>query len=1010
MIGEQASRFSIVRRGGALVSTGGGLSTTYGRLGPTVDIGDAKLALSLAGIGYNARTPRPGSAARYVVGNEISYRRSDVTDWYRNGPFGLEQGFTLRARPAGSDGRRWLTVAVHSSGAFVPSLHGSQVLFTSLSSHAVIARYGGLTAIDASGHALPAKLELAGSTLLLRVDDAGARYPLTIDPLLQQGSKLTPSDGVGNDDFGTSVALSSDGTTALIGGPTDNSQAGAAWVFTRSVGVWTQQGSKLTGSGETGSAGFGTSVALSSDGNTALVGGQNDSATAGAAWVFTRSGSTWIQQGSKLTGGGETGIAAFGRGVALSSDGNTAVIGGFLDNSGAGAAWVFTRSGGVWTQQGSKLTGGDEMGKGDFGLSVASSSDGNTALIGGYADNGDAGAAWVFTRSGGAWTQQGSKLTGNDETGNGYFGISVASSSDGNTALIGGYADNGNYGAAWVYTRSGGVWTQQGPKLTGTGEVARGFFGDSVALSSAGDTAVVGGPGDNGNAGAVWAFTRSDGVWTQQGSKLTAVGGTGSSLFGNSAALSADGYTALIGGVEDNGFAGAAWVFAITAPDAPTGVSALAGDGQATVSFTAPDFDGGSTVTGYTVTSSPGGATATGSSSPIAVTGLIDGTTYTFTVTATNEVGTGTASSASSAVTPLGTPGPPTSVSAAAGDGQATVSFNAPNSNGGSAITSYTVVASPGGATATGSSSPITVTGLADGTAYTFTVTATNVVGTSSGSASNRVIPVGPPNAAQSTLSPTSSNIVANGSSTAVLTVQVKDGGDNDYASGGTTVTITKSSGSGSIGPVTDNGDGTYTATITAPASPGIGVFSATVGGDPVKSGTGSQTLATIHFFPQPTITDFTPHSGGIHATVILTGTNLTGITHVRLNGTSAAFSVISDTELTFTVPDGATSGTLTVANPGATATSTGSFTVASQPTITSLDFTSGPVGTVVTIAGTNLTGTVGVMIGSIVTVPTSISATSVTFTIPPGAQSGPVKILATGGSATSTDTFTVTG
>jgi len=180
-----------------------------------------------------------------------------------------------------------------------------------------------------------------------------------------------------------------------------------------------------------------------------------------------------------------------------------------------------------------------------------------------------------------------------------------------------------------------------------------------------------------------------------------------------------------------------------TAPGAPTGVSGSLGDGQVTVSFTAPGSAGSSSITSYTVTASPGGATASGSSSPITVSGLTNGTSYTFTVQATNGVGTGSASSASSAVVPGAVPDAPTSVSAVAGNRKATVSFTAPSSNG-STITSYTVTASPGGATGSGSSSPITVSGLTNGTSYTFTVTATNGVGTGPASASSSpVTPVG---------------------------------------------------------------------------------------------------------------------------------------------------------------------------------------------------------------------------------------------------------------------------
>jgi hypothetical protein len=178
------------------------------------------------------------------------------------------------------------------------------------------------------------------------------------------------------------------------------------------------------------------------------------------------------------------------------------------------------------------------------------------------------------------------------------------------------------------------------------------------------------------------------------------------------------------------------------APGAPTVGAASAGNAQATVTFTAPASNGGSAVTGYTATSSPGGITATGAASPIVVPGLTNGTAYTFTVTATNAIGTGAASAASNSVTPVAVPGAPTIGAATAGNAQATVAFTAPASNGGSAVTGYTVTSAPGGITATGAASPIVVPGLTNGTAYTFIVTATNAIGTGPASAaSNSVTP-----------------------------------------------------------------------------------------------------------------------------------------------------------------------------------------------------------------------------------------------------------------------------
>jgi hypothetical protein len=201
----------------------------------------------------------------------------------------------------------------------------------------------------------------------------------------------------------------------------------------------------------------------------------------------------FIQQGTKLVGGGAVGAASQGGSVALSGDGNTAIIGGRADNNNDGAAWIFTRSNGLWTQQ-SKLFGAGAVGNAEQGWSVALSGDGNTAIFGGPNDAGAVGAAWVFTRTNGVWTQQGGKLVGTGVVGGAATqGWSVALSADGNTAIIGGIFDNNHTGAAWVFTRSNGVWTQQGGKLVGTGAVGIAEQGTSVALSGDGNTAIVGG-------------------------------------------------------------------------------------------------------------------------------------------------------------------------------------------------------------------------------------------------------------------------------------------------------------------------------------------------------------------------------------------------------------------------------------------------------------------------------------------------------------------------------------
>jgi hypothetical protein len=310
---------------------------------------------------------------------------------------------------------------------------------------------------------------------------------LRIDPLVQQGAGLTGGEETGAGQFGFSVALSANGRTALIGGSEDDGGLGAAWVFTRSGTTWTQQGEKLTAAEESGAAGFGSKVALSSEGNTALIGGPRDNDGVGAAWVFTRSGSSWTQQ-AKILAKGEVGDGSFGASVALSAEGNTALIGAPDDKSCVGAAWVYTRSGSTWTKQREFGISQEECPSPDsvkdWGTSVALSASGDTALVGGPPPGPfNEGGFWIFTRSGSAWTTQ-------VEFDDLQFGESAALSADGNTALVGSLSADAHSGGAQVFTRQGATWSAQGPELTGTGERNRslGVHARKGRMDSAGTT------------------------------------------------------------------------------------------------------------------------------------------------------------------------------------------------------------------------------------------------------------------------------------------------------------------------------------------------------------------------------------------------------------------------------------------------------------------------------------------------------------------------------------------
>jgi hypothetical protein len=319
-----------------------------------------------------------------------------------------------------------------------------------------------------------------------------------------QQAKLLASDGEEDDFFGFSVSL--DGDTALIGayGDDDNGDtSGSAYVFTRSGTTWSQQAKLLASDGEVFDL-FGFSVSL--NGDTAIIGtmwDDDNGANSGSAYVFTRSGTTWSQQAKLLASDGAV-QDQFGYSVSLS--GNTALIGApYNDDNGndSGSAYVFTRTGTTWTPQ-QKLLASNAVAGDYFGWSV--SLDGDTALIGATATYlSTIGSAYIFNRTGTIWTQQ-DELLASDSTAEDRFGYSVSLSGD--TALVGAPYDDNYKGSAYVFTRSGTTWSQQAKLLASDG-AAYAVFGFSVSLD--GDTNLIGTPYDDNNeidAGSVYVFTR----------------------------------------------------------------------------------------------------------------------------------------------------------------------------------------------------------------------------------------------------------------------------------------------------------------------------------------------------------------------------------------------------------------------------------------------------------------------------------------------------------------------
>jgi uncharacterized repeat protein (TIGR01451 family) len=559
---------------------------------------DGSIGLHFDGYGFGSRLQEPAAGELIVAGARAEYRRSNIREWYENRKDGLEQEFTLAARPDAGDDDGPLTIVFRVAGRLASSMKADRgaILFGSA------LRYTGLKAVDAQGHVLPSRMEVSGQQIRLFVDEQGAAYPLVVDPVWTQAAELTPPDGTVGNEFGSSVAIS--GNTAVIGSPLFNNSQGVAYVYVLSGGAWTLQ-QELAASDAAAVSLFGVSVAI--DGNTIVVGSTYTSNGNGAAYVFVRTAGVWTQQ-QKLTASDGAPSDLFGNQVAL--NGNVAVIGAPGKNGYQGAAYVFSRGGSVWSQQ-QELTASDGNADDEFGTSVAIS--GNAMLISASGPSGD-GTVYAFAWNGSSWGET-QELDGGDD--GSQFGQSVALS--GNTAIIGSTA------SAAVFSSTGGTWSLQ-QSLSPPGQLPE-SFGNSVCLS--GNVAVVGAPGGNNLAGAAYLFAGSAGQWSLA-QTLTASGstalGTAVAISGNLAAIGSPGNNAayMYGGAALattsqllGGTAGSSSVelstnfpWTATANDAFLHVSAgsASGTGNAVVVFTYDAFAGTGTRTG---TLTIGGVTLT---------------------------------------------------------------------------------------------------------------------------------------------------------------------------------------------------------------------------------------------------------------------------------------------------------------------------------------------------------------------------------------------------------------
>jgi hypothetical protein len=502
-----------------------------------------------------------------ATNNRASFEHAGgIEEWYVNGPLGVEQGFVLDGPPAsGGTQAGELVVEIELVGELEPAMQadGKSVALRTTDG-ALVAQYSDLYAQDADGLALTTWISVDRATIALHIEDARARYPVEVDPLVWvELVPLVPEESSDGDRFGYSVAI---GDVAAVVGAYGASVAGAfsgaAYVFMRdfpSANAWGQK-KRLTGDDSQSSDSFGSSAAV--DGDSIVVGAESQHSVGvsnGAAYVFDRDlggADAWGQRAQLMA---LDAAAGDDLGAAIAISGDTVLVGAPGKNgagSSRGAAYLFERNvGGVnqWDQR-KKLTASDAQDWDEFGHAVAL--EGDTAVVGAHLEDGvsgaQRGAVYVFGRNQNGTDQWGEqkKVVPSDPQNNDYFGTAVAISGD--LLVVG---TSAMPGTAYLFERNyptAEAWGQRA-KLSASDQASGNSFGTTVA--AVGDTVMVGAPGASGG-GATYVFERnspSAEAWGEV-AKLVASDPEGQAQFGRSLGLSSAG--AIIGAPFFNGVSG----------------------------------------------------------------------------------------------------------------------------------------------------------------------------------------------------------------------------------------------------------------------------------------------------------------------------------------------------------------------------------------------------------------------------------------------------------------------
>lgn len=583
-LGQDAPAYQVHTMSGGFSGTVSSqhMGTRFTPHGIEIRDGSARLTMAFRGLGRRTSVRTGPVVSPRAIKNRVEYPRGILTEWYVQGPLGLEQGFAIDRSPAPSHGQP-LTIQFAMSGNLKANLQGER---TSLQLRDQRGQtrwlYAGLSAQDATGRQLPAWIELRGKRLSLCVDDAAATYPIIVDPIIQL-AELTASNGNASAFWGYSVAVS--GNVVVVGSPNamvgSNANQGAVYVFVKPVGGWANmtQTAILTASDGVAGDAMGSSVSVS--GNTIVAGapqaaiGKN--LAQGAAYVFVQPSGGWVNasQNAKLTA--SDGVEDSALGMSAAVVGNTIAVGAPYQ---AGTVYVYVKPTGGWSgtlTQTAELTGSGTDVAG-LGNSVAMTT---TTIAAGASrstvnTNFEQGAVYVFVEPTGGWVNgtQNAELTASDGQTFDQLGYSVAMR--GNTLVAGvpnaTVGSNPDQGAAYVFVEPGSGWANmtQTAKLTASDGAVGDSFGSSVAVTVQGNGVVAGAPGatinSNISQGAAYVFFKPTNGWqttSQFNSKLTATNGVTGAEFGTGVAVSNGiGVMAAPGStVGSNTFQGAVFLF-----------------------------------------------------------------------------------------------------------------------------------------------------------------------------------------------------------------------------------------------------------------------------------------------------------------------------------------------------------------------------------------------------------------------------------------------------------------